>query len=330
MATSLRIATFNLENLDDRPGANPKLADRLGVLRPQLLRLQADVLCLQEVNGQEQPGQPRQLLALAQLIQGTPYAAYHIAYTATVTGQPYDERNLVVLSRFPISATQQVKHDYTLQPLYRRVTAVPAEQEAKEVTWERPALYAVLDLGQNHQLHLINLHLKSKLPANMPGQQLNQYAWRSVAGWAEGYFISSMKRVGQAMEVRILIDQIFETAPADVTPLVAVCGDFNADIDDVPISAIRGRVEDTGNPALFARVLVPCELSLPLSSRYSLLHLGKGYMLDHILVSRPLVAFYRGAAVHNETLPDKSGILKASLNLPDSDHAPVVAEFILP
>ncbi len=51
---ALRIASFNLENLDDRPGASPTLADRIAVMRPQLVRLRADVLCLQEVNGQEQ------------------------------------------------------------------------------------------------------------------------------------------------------------------------------------------------------------------------------------------------------------------------------------
>ncbi|RIK80575.1 endonuclease, partial [candidate division KSB1 bacterium] len=54
MPTSLRIVTFNLENLDDKPGQSPTLADRIAVMRPQLLRLRADVLCFQEVNGQEQ------------------------------------------------------------------------------------------------------------------------------------------------------------------------------------------------------------------------------------------------------------------------------------
>ena len=49
---SLRIATFNLENLDDRPDLDPPLEARIAVLRPQLLRLKADILCLQEVDGQ--------------------------------------------------------------------------------------------------------------------------------------------------------------------------------------------------------------------------------------------------------------------------------------
>jgi hypothetical protein len=53
MATPLRIATFNLENFDDPgPGGLPTLATRVALMRPQLERLRADVLLLQEVNSQ--------------------------------------------------------------------------------------------------------------------------------------------------------------------------------------------------------------------------------------------------------------------------------------
>ncbi|MDZ7269400.1 MAG: endonuclease/exonuclease/phosphatase family protein [candidate division KSB1 bacterium] len=331
MAISLRLATFNLENFDDKPGQSPTLADRIAVMRPQLQRLRADVLCLQEVNGQEQTGQPRQLPALQRLLQNTPYAAYHLAYTRTSNNQAYDERNLVVVSRFPVIAQQQIRHDYAREPLYRKMTAIPAETEAKAVTWERPILHVTLDLGGGRKLHVINLHLKSKVPGNIPGQQITQDKWRTVAGWAEGYFISSMKRVGQALETRMLIDQLFDAAlAAGEEALIVVAGDFNADLDDVPIHAIRGQVEDTGNPALLARVLAPCELSVPASARYSFLHLGRGMMLDHILVSRPLLAYYRGTEIHNETLPDESGAFRTDVEFPESDHAPVVAEFELP
>jgi hypothetical protein len=40
----MRIATFNLENLDDEPGQDPSLASRAAILRPQLERLAADIL----------------------------------------------------------------------------------------------------------------------------------------------------------------------------------------------------------------------------------------------------------------------------------------------
>jgi hypothetical protein len=46
MPIKLRIATFNLENLDDNPGQKPPLNERIALMRPQLLRLRADILIL--------------------------------------------------------------------------------------------------------------------------------------------------------------------------------------------------------------------------------------------------------------------------------------------
>jgi len=243
-----------------------------------------------------------------------------------VAGPPFDVRNLVVLSRFPILEKQQLKNEQGA-PSYRKVTAIPPETVARPVEWERPILYVKLDAGNGRILHVLNLHLKSKLPTEITGQKLDQYTWKTARGWAEGSFISAMKRVGQALEVRLLVDQIFD---GDAEAWIMVAGDFNAESAEVALTAIRGPVEDTGNPAHAPRVMVPCENTIPESSRYSLFHLGKGYMLDHVLVSRPLAAFYRSAEVHNEILPDESGPFRSDIKFPESDHAPVVAEFVLP
>ena len=65
----MRIATFNLESLDLSPKAEVTLEARAEVLRPALERLEADILCLQEVNGQHVAGQRhRTLAALDQLL----------------------------------------------------------------------------------------------------------------------------------------------------------------------------------------------------------------------------------------------------------------------
>ena len=103
----LNIATFNVENLDTSPDSdNPSLEERIPVLRGALSRLNANILCLQEVHGQELPGHTgnvpkRDLSALATVIRGTPYADYHRCSTLT-SDVPYNERNLVILSEFPI------------------------------------------------------------------------------------------------------------------------------------------------------------------------------------------------------------------------------------
>jgi hypothetical protein len=53
-------------------------------------------LCLQEVHGQTEDDEPRRLLVLEQLLEGTPYAAYHVAHTKTQGCEAYEVRNLVV------------------------------------------------------------------------------------------------------------------------------------------------------------------------------------------------------------------------------------------
>ena len=53
-------------------------------------------------------------------------------------------------------------------------------------------------------------------------------------------------------------------------------------------------------------------------------------MLDHIVASRSLLRYLRGAEIHNEALPDESGAFRQDVKFPESDHAPVVAEFDFP
>jgi endonuclease/exonuclease/phosphatase family metal-dependent hydrolase len=326
MPRTIRIATFNLENFDDKPGQKPSLDERIALMRPQLLRLNADIVCLQEVNGQEQPGQPRRLLALQKLLTSTPYSTYHLISTMTTDGdQVYDERNLIILSRLEIIERRQHKPDDA--PLYRMITAVPPQPQAKEILWERPILQAMIKLSATRTLHVFNVHLKSRLPTDIPGQKINESTWKSCSAWAEGSFVSSMKRMGQALQLRKLIDALFDS---DENALTVVCGDFNADHTDVPLEAIRGDIENTNNPRLATRVLAPCERTVPESSRFSLIHQGRGVMLDHILVSRSLLAHYRTTEIHNELLHDESAAFATDDKFPESDHAPVVAEFVFP
>ncbi len=327
MPTPLRLVTFNIENFDDPGTTAPTLERRIALMRPQFLRLRADVLCLQEVNSQAVGG-VRSFAALDQLLATTPYAAFNRVSTTLADGTtPFDERNLVILSRFPIASHAQIKHDVVPRPAYRRVTALPADTNALDITWERPILRAGITLPTGVTLHILNVHLKSKLPTHIPGQHPNQFVWTTASGWAEGSFVSAMKRVGQAFETRMIIDQIFT---ADANAHIIACGDFNADIDEVPMEAIRGDVENTGNPDLVTRLMVPCERNVPEPARFSLYHHGRGVMLDHILASRPLLAHWQSTEIHNEVLHDESVGFSTDSKFPESDHAPVIAEFMLP
>jgi hypothetical protein len=262
---------------------------------------------------------------LDELLLDTDYAGFHRETTLTTSGELYNVRNIVTLSRFPIVNTKLIRDSSGPRPSYQMATAEPEDISAEPVEWERPMLYTQIGVAAGTILHLVNVHLKSKIASNVPGQKLGPFTWRTVSAWAEGSFISSMKRVGQALQARLLIDDIFDTQGLD--SLIAMCGDFNSESDDVPVKTICGHVQETGNPEHAPRLMVPCENYIPDSARYSLLHLGQGQMLDHIIVSRPLLRFLRGAEIHNEALPDESGAFRQDTKFPESDHAPVVAEF---
>ena len=326
----LRLATFNLENLDGRIGVAPPLADRIAVLRPQLLRLRADILCLQEINGQELiRRQPRTLNALDRLLEDTPYVGYSLVHTRGPRGAgPADRHNLVVLSRFPIEASRQIRHEL-VQPLsYRPSTAIPPASAAMELSWDRPILYLAIELQGGQRLHVLNLHLKAPIAVPIPGQKLSAESWKSIGGWAEGFFVASTKRAGQALEARLFIDRLFDVEPK---ALIAACGDFNADEYEVPIRIIRGGNANGEEPDVSrdARTLAALERKIPMTRRYSVLHAGRRVMLDHLLVSRRLAACVSAVEVHNENLQDEAiGPVASGLTL-GSYHAPVVAEFAL-
>lgn len=329
MTHTLRIATFNLENLDDRPRAGIDFEERLRVLRPQMERLRADVLCLQEINAHSHGRRgPRPLTALDRLIAGTAYEGFERVVSLNRGGKrPSDKHNLVILSRLPVLSQAQLWHDLVPPPLYQPATERPRPDNARPIEWDRPLLHAALDLGDGRRLHVVNLHLRAPRAAHIEGQKRGRGVWTSVGGWAEGFYIAEMKRAGQALEARLLVEQVFDV---DADALVAVCGDFNASDREVPVRTIRGDEEDTGNGGLAHRVLVPLDRTIGAQERYSVIHHGTPLMLDHVVVSRPLLAWYRGCEVHNEALGDE--VVSPSLigNSPESYHAPVVAEFEIP
>lgn len=112
----LRLATFNLEHLDYSPQCEEAFAKRRAVLQPLLNKLDFDIVCLQEVNGQKShKHSPRNLEALDHLLAQTRYKNFFVATSQhPKTNAPADIHNLVILSRWPIEEHQQIYH--TLLP----------------------------------------------------------------------------------------------------------------------------------------------------------------------------------------------------------------------
>ena len=318
----MRLATFNIESLDVGPKAHIDLETRIAVLRPVLERLAADVLCLQEVNGQKVPGQKeRQLLALDRLLEGTRYQGYARAIASPGRSGVADVHNVVTLSRFPIVSRREVLHDFV--PVIAGLGIVRGG-EPQDVRFDRPLLLTEIGLPGGVSLYVVNAHLRAPLASPVPGQKSGPFAWRSVGGWAEGFLLSALKRDAQALELRLLLEELLR---GDAGRLVAVAGDFNAPDQSTALLIVVAPEEDLGASDLAANALVVLDRALPLDRRWSVLHHGRPQMLDHILASRALYGHFRHVEVHNEWLGDEALGYGKALHSAASYHAPVLAEF---
>ncbi len=326
----MKIATFNLENLGRRLADASEFERRLNILRPQIERLDADILCLQEIDGTRTGSEKRRrLTALDRLISGTVYEKFECVSTVhPATHYPADRHNLAILSRWPIEAHAQHLHSLVPPPIHTMVTGDPPydgnNDRLPALCWDRPVQHARIALPDRADLHVINLHLKAPLAAAVAGQKIGPFAWKTVSGWAEGFYIAAIKRAGQALETRLLVDRIFDE---DRDAKILVAGDFNAEEREVPIRLIAAGLDDTGNGALAERAMVALEHSLPDTRRYSVIHRGRKTMMDHLMASRALLADYVGIEIHNETLGDELVAYAAIRESPESYHAPIVASF---
>jgi endonuclease/exonuclease/phosphatase family metal-dependent hydrolase len=322
----MRLATLNLESLDLPPRSEVALETRAAVLRPVLERLAGDVLCLQEVNAQRVPGtKARQLVALDRLLEGTRYASYHRAFTGYGEGRSAtDVHNLVTLSRFPITEQREIRHDHVEPEKHAMLSG--EHRGVRPVEFERPLLLTRIETQHAGSLWVINLHLRAPLASAIPGEKSGPFSWRSMRGWAEGYYLSALKRCGQALELRLLIDEVLRSAPG---ALVAAAGDFNAEDHETPLRLAIGAIEDTGATALAAESMVVLDRALPSDRRWTVLHAGRPQMLDHILVSRALYGRFRSIEVHNEAIGDEVVAYSKSIEAAGSYHAGLVADLDL-
>ena len=314
----LRLATFNLESLDFAPSDPLWFEARAAVLRPVLAALDADVLCLQEVNAQHQPGEAqRSLLALRKLMEGSICAGFHLVHSTRPGGAgPADVHNLAILSRWPIASHGQIHHDLVPQTPWTPLHG----GQALPLTFDRPLLHARIDPPGERPLHLVNLHLRAPRAAFLPGGRA-EGRWRSLSHWAEAYYLAGLKRQGQALEARLFVEALFDAEPQ---ARIAVCGDLNAEAHEAPTRILQALPEDMETAAFAARSLTPLERRVPEDARFTVLHDGRRVLLDHILASPALAATCGEVRILNAGLADEahvSGPVQGSL------HAPILAIF---
>ncbi|MEP4030290.1 endonuclease/exonuclease/phosphatase family protein [Roseibium polysiphoniae] len=319
----MRLATFNLESFGEDRFRPDNLIPRLSALRPRLIELDADILCLQEVNAQKPLGEKRRdFAALDLLLAETPYADFNRAAGQRPDLQgPADRHNLLALSRYPIDEVQVLYHARVEPPLWRPKTTGADDICEDLMRFDRPILQVKLDIGAEQSLHLFVVHLRAPIAAALPGGKSGASCWKSSSAWAEGYFLSAMKRTAQALDLRLAIDALFDKEP---DALIAAAGDFNATGDASALRLICADPEDTGNQDLATRQMYQVDEILPAEERGTVLHNGRAQALDHIVVSSSL----RRRVAFNEQLADELKDAETDAR-EGSFHAAVCAELVL-
>ncbi|WOJ91602.1 endonuclease/exonuclease/phosphatase family protein (plasmid) [Methylocapsa polymorpha] len=323
MTVSFRLATFNLENFDVLRGRESEFERRIAVLRPILRGMAADVLCLQEVDAQKAlPHGPRQFLALDRLLCETEYQSYHRAASVRPgSTTPADVHNLVILSRWPIREQKQLHHDIVAKWSWTPPGEGSSPPRPIEIEWDRPLLYAKIALPGDVALHVVNLHLRAPRGVPIPNDRKNVGCVSSRA-WAEGQFLAAQRREGQALEVRLFVERLFDYEP---NALIAICGDLNSEEHDTPARLLTG-TPDEDCETMSRRALVPLGMRVEEAHRFTVVHAERRVLIDHILASHPLAASCTGVVILNEGLQDE---VKAKEPVLGSLHAPVVASFAL-
>jgi endonuclease/exonuclease/phosphatase family metal-dependent hydrolase len=202
-----------------------------------------------------------------------------------------------------------------------------AAAEPEPVRFDRQVLVVDIELPDCAILPVFNLHLRAPIASALVGQKLSPQCWRSTGAWAEGYYLSELRRAAQALEVRLAVDELLAR---DEAAQIVVCGDFNAVDRDAPLDILVAAEEDTGNPMLSAQSLVMLDRSIPIDRRFSVLHHGRPQMLDHVLVSRQMSGHFRQAEAHNEALGDEAIGFARHVEAAGSYHAALVASFTMP
>jgi len=309
----LSISTLNLENLT-KPKSSAKETEkqqyerRLSMLRDIVLRLDADILALQELTT---PAALDDLFALGFTNSFKPYKKPY------VVGKPAERGvRCAVLSRFETGP--KIDHETGARFTW------PDRNIDWPLEWDRPLLEVPIKVNANLTITLLVVHLKSRMVTFPERVDSRKYQWPSLKKYAQGSFVSTLRRVGQAMDLREKLDAVFER---DREANIVVLGDFNENLQSVTLDTIIGDNIGANNTELWDFELVPCELSLPIEKQYTYIFRGKGTMLDHILISKSMLPFFKSATVYNELLKEEHVPYRGEKFFPEPDHAPVIAYF---
>jgi endonuclease/exonuclease/phosphatase family metal-dependent hydrolase len=322
MTMMLKVMTWNLENLF-RSGTTygPKTEDvyraKLDGLARVIGEQAPDALAVQEV------GDPAALDDLEARLHGT--------WHRHVSTHP-DRRGIRVawLSPRPIADPEDiVTFPQPLAPVQSD------DQGGVEPAMGRGAVAITVTTDAGRPVRLVTAHLKSKL-LTFPGGRFNPRDEGERARYAA---YALYRRAAEAATLRSWATGALGGGQGSQPLPVLLCGDLNDTVQAATTQLLLGppgseidtrgfKVPDKGD----AQRLWNLAPLMPPGRDYSRINQGRAELIDHILVSDALVRkvdVTSVGAVLAEPLPSITPQPTARLNEPSSDHAPVVATFLL-
>lgn len=275
MQQEIRFATFNVCNLAP-PGM--KYYERMEPYTPaeykekvvwtarQLDQMDADVIGFQEIFSQ---ATLKDVLAQTRRYQH----AHHVGFDPA----PDAERltpSVALVSRLPIVGEARAIRD-----LPADLCDVLPHGGKPMVRFTRPVLHAVVQLSDEVTANVFVLHLKSKLPDFVTGEQENNYQHFGMAKLR-----SLIRRGTEALGVRLVIADTMQNSRL---PAI-VMGDFNDVLMATTTQLVMGegqRVQDGGGGRLFDAHRIQRKVSRGRDVSFTDIYDGRHETIDHILLS---------------------------------------------
>lgn len=348
MATRFTVMTWNVENLfppghQMAPGKKVKEEDyqaKLNYLAKRILEIKPDVLGLQEIGARNH--QDTQTL---DDLQNQLNGKYPFKALASKT----DGRGIRVgfLSRLKIHSTAEIV-DFPAGE-FEKVQDWAGKAPIKKMG--RAALQIEVELSSGIRVHVIALHLKSKLVNFPKAGGGTSFSPKDENERATGSGLGLLRRTAEAITVRFHLNQLMKTASH-----VIVLGDFNdeplAATSQIFLGPIDADVTTDNKTDKFSLYNLVDSISrkggpkndkkfLKVKERFSRVGQGRNELLDHILVSKSLLGESKDlkkdiwkvkkVRILTDSIVNESVGLDpdARIGRDHPDHAPVFARFLL-
>lgn len=332
--TTFKVMTWNVENLF-RPeevsesvtaDAKTKYKDKLETLAEVILKLEPDVLALQEVGSQAALEDLNALLKKRyphmQLSTFPDSRGIRVAFLSTL---PFEDSEDI--SAFPEAGLPDVP-------------GIDNKGNLTEVkSLGRGALRVLVKPKKNFSLHLITAHLKSKLLSFPSASGNSRFEPKDENERARVAGIALLRRAAEAVALRVKANELLEK---DSKNSLILLGDMNDVTDAATTQILQGpggseigtggfNQADKGDDS---RLFNLASL-IPIERRYSRIYRGNKELIDHILVSQELLSGQprklplvdtQVAAMPMVSITDNPEERRGK---PGSDHSPVIATFEL-